>query len=914
MPKVSHTATLAAAPMGDTGPDLINSANPQGDLETTSVLGSGATETNAAMHQTGEMAPLNDHDSLKTAHIGDHTVTSRSDETTVDMHQAGQADQAGSFTQIIDSMGNHHATKVDDVLKTSVETDTFHFGHAKGSTVQSSHASDLNSNADYAAVADVGGFVQADPGTAPVGHGLAFAGDGDGESKNPGSSPDKLALHPDHIVVVIEENHDQDQIIGNPNAPYINGTLVKDGLYYSNAHGTDHPSQPNYLELFSGVNPGVQGVNSPLQQHYPAGTEGTPASQNALNHGDDYNTGQPFSVPNLGAELLAAGKSFAGYSEDLPSVGFTGAQTNGINGNRSYVEKHNPWAQFEGNGSNQLPADTNQPLTTFQSISDFSKLPNVSFVVPNEYNDMHDTVSKVGLYAVGQTGLDNFGNPVNGDSTIQNGDTWLSNNIEAYREWATTHNSLLVTVWDENDFDFSNPNNIPMVIDGDPRLVQPGVNSSDVNHFDLLKTLESFYGLAPTGLAATAEGLPANGKLLPDPVVGPAHVFDPSKGDTAPDSLTIGDNHLFAAYANGVASDGTGKGTSEIVEYDLNGHIVHTYDIKGSVDGLKFDPSTEKVWALQNQDGNSTLTLIDPDTHHVSKPLAYDDTSASRGYDDVVFQGGKAFLSYTNPVNPGDAVIVKLDGGDHPKGELETTPVLKFGAIGTNTVTHQTGQIVPLNDPDSLKAAPNGDLLLSSGDDGTIVDVHHAGQADQAVSFTQITDSMGNPVAGLDDVIKTNAEAGTFYLTDTTTNTVESFHVSNLNPNDYYASVSGLGGFGQVDPSTGKFTLLLAAPGAHGLAFTADGDSQAGKPGFDPHNDAFVFNQGGPNHPGNAQPGIPDVTVSNLAQLLEAPIRRASIPARRRASTPMQSCLNRRSLTRTSTDSTSYRHVRGRES
>jgi acid phosphatase len=55
-------------------------------------------------------------------------------------------------------------------------------------------------------------------------------------------------------------------------------------------------------------------------------------------------------VPNLGAELLAAGKSFAGYSEDLPSAGFTGVSNGvngippGINGNRSYVEKHNPWA------------------------------------------------------------------------------------------------------------------------------------------------------------------------------------------------------------------------------------------------------------------------------------------------------------------------------------------------------------------------------------------------------------------------------------------------------------------------------------------------------------------------------------------------------------------------------------------
>ena len=172
-----------------------------------------------------------------------------------------------------------------------------------------------------------------------------------------------------------------------------------------------------------------------------------------------------------------------------------------------------------------------------------------------------------------------------------------------------------------------------------------------------------------------------------------------------------------------------------------------------------------------------------------------------------------------------------LTAATNPKGELETTPILTFGATGTNTVTQQTGQMVPLNDPDSLKTAPNGDLLLSSGDDGTIIDVHHAGQADQSVSFTGIVDSMGNPVKGLDDVIKTDAKSGTFYLSDTTTNTIESFHVNNLNPNDYYASVTGLGGFGQVDPSTGQFQLLLAAPGAHGLAFVPDGESRSGLPG-----------------------------------------------------------------------------------
>lgn len=208
---------------------------------------------------------------------------------------------------------------------------------------------------------------------------------------------------PAHIVIVIEENHDQNQIINSPNAPYINGILKATGLYYSNSHGTDHDSQPNYLEMFSGANPGVQGINSPLQYKYPANINPAtdPAAAARENGSDAYNTNQPFSTPNLGATLLKKGLTFTGYSEGLPFAGDTEKQVNGSQGIRAYVEKHNPWAQWQGSGPNQLPASTNQPFTAFPS--DFTQLPTVSFVVPNEQNDLHDTVSKDGLIAVQRT-------------------------------------------------------------------------------------------------------------------------------------------------------------------------------------------------------------------------------------------------------------------------------------------------------------------------------------------------------------------------------------------------------------------------------------------------------------------------------------------------------------------------------
>src|SRR5690348_10033672 len=61
---------------------------------------------------------------------------------------------------------------------------------------------------------------------------------------------------PDHIVVVVEENHDYDAIIGNPDAPYIN-SLAQNGALFTNYSAVANPSQPNYLALFSGSTQGV---------------------------------------------------------------------------------------------------------------------------------------------------------------------------------------------------------------------------------------------------------------------------------------------------------------------------------------------------------------------------------------------------------------------------------------------------------------------------------------------------------------------------------------------------------------------------------------------------------------------------------------------------------------------------------
>lgn len=122
-------------------------------------------------------------------------------------------------------------------------------------------------------------------------------------------------------------------------------------------------------------------------------------------------------------------------------------------------------------------------------------------------------------------------------------------------------------------------------------------------------------------------------------------------GASQPDSITAGNGSVWVEYGKNADSRGAG-GNSTIVQYDATGNIQNTYTIPGEADGLKFDPSTGNIWALQNQDANSTLTFINPAPQTISSPLShgtpyvYGDGSA-RGFDDVAFNRGNVFLSET---------------------------------------------------------------------------------------------------------------------------------------------------------------------------------------------------------------------------------------------------------------------------
>ncbi|WP_308217784.1 alkaline phosphatase family protein [Streptantibioticus silvisoli] len=196
---------------------------------------------------------------------------------------------------------------------------------------------------------------------------------------------------PSHVVVVMEENHSYSDIIGNSSAPYLN-SLAAQGASMTASFGVTHPSEPNYMALFGGDTFGLTADTCPV-------SEGATA--------------------NLGSELLAAGDTFKGYSEGLPSTGST-VCTSG-----SYARKHSPWINFSN-----VPKADSVPFSSFPT--DYSTLPTVSFVIPDLDDDMHD-------------------------GTVAQGDTWLNDNLSSYATWAKSHNSLLIVTWDEDDYSESKP-------------------------------------------------------------------------------------------------------------------------------------------------------------------------------------------------------------------------------------------------------------------------------------------------------------------------------------------------------------------------------------------------------------------------------------------------------------------------
>jgi hypothetical protein len=237
--------------------------------------------------------------------------------------------------------------------------------------------------------------------------------------------------------------------------------------------------------------------------------------------------------------------------------------TSGLN---EYMHKHNPWANWQSCApiGNQLPPETNQPFTAFPGS--FESLPTVSFVVPDEQNDMHD-------------------------GSTQQADAWLHDHLNRYYEWAQFHNSLLIVTFDEDDYSASNQ--IPTILAG-PMICQ-GDSAEPINHFGLLLTLEQLYGLSTIGAAESAQ--PITSAFYPGArhwLAGDAN-FD-GMVDTL-DFTTLAE-HFNAADQSWITGDFNSDGVINALDFNALASNFGRFAPEPSVAGSRIVPEPVHLTAL----------------------------------------------------------------------------------------------------------------------------------------------------------------------------------------------------------------------------------------------------------------------------------------------------------------------------
>lgn len=260
-------------------------------------------------------------------------------------------------------------------------------------------------------------------------------------AQNPQSA---TAITTKFVQLVIFENESYDDVIGSPQAPYITG-LSKTWANMTQSFAITHPSEPNYLALFSGSTQGVSSDQCPVS----------------------------FGVQSLGSELLKAGISFTGYAESMPYNGYTGcmAVPDTLPSGWLYMRKHVPWPDFTripGSVSIVYPGPLKKPPSQF------------TWITPNMCNDMHDCA--IGI-----------------------GDKWAKKNLPKLIAWDRANDGLLILTFDENDG--SPGNQIPTILIGNVKPGQYSQTINHYSVLRTIEDIFGLKHLGESGSATPIKGV-----------------------------------------------------------------------------------------------------------------------------------------------------------------------------------------------------------------------------------------------------------------------------------------------------------------------------------------------------------------------------------------------------------------------
>jgi len=245
------------------------------------------------------------------------------------------------------------------------------------------------------------------------------------------------------IFLIVMENHDYSQIIGNSAAPYIN-TLSQQYALSANYQAITHPSLPNYFALVTGETIIPNDCNNCIGQ----------------------------KAPTIADQLEKVGKTWKGYIESMP-------KSCALNDAGPYVQRHNPFVYFSSLQTSGTCAKNDVSYTNFHSDLASGSVGNFNFIVPNVDNDMHD-------------------------GTIQQGDNWLKQEVpQILNSSAYKNNGVLMITWDEGT---DNSNQIVTLVIS-PLGKKSFTSKVSYTHYSLLRTIENAFGLPPLGNAANASAM-----------------------------------------------------------------------------------------------------------------------------------------------------------------------------------------------------------------------------------------------------------------------------------------------------------------------------------------------------------------------------------------------------------------------
>jgi acid phosphatase len=198
-----------------------------------------------------------------------------------------------------------------------------------------------------------GGGSSSSGGSGSGGGGAGTGGGGTGTGGGgPISSPSVQ-----HVGIVVFENQNYADVVGNSAMPYLN-TLIQQNALATQFYANVHPSIGNYFMMTTGQ---------------------------VVNTNDSFSG--TISGDNVTTALNAAGKTWKSYAESLPQAAYVGGDQ------YPYIKHHNPFAYFDNVRNDSAQRDNIVPFTQLSADLSTNSLPDYFLVVPNDLHNGHDCPS-----------------------------------------------------------------------------------------------------------------------------------------------------------------------------------------------------------------------------------------------------------------------------------------------------------------------------------------------------------------------------------------------------------------------------------------------------------------------------------------------------------------------------------------